>query len=168
MYIINEYLKNPDYGFGNQPYYASTFMYMEEGGKLYFGPMWDCDISMGRNDYKPLESEGFRDTYAPTDYLIGNTHWINTLLTDESFVNKVKERWKEFRIDVIDMIENKAPEMMDKVNATYQYDYQTFNEKYKQRTTQWSNRVPYDFKEECEYILDFMNKRLQWMDEQFL
>ena len=34
-------------------------MYMEEGGKLYFGPFWDCDICLGRNDYSEIELEGY-------------------------------------------------------------------------------------------------------------
>lgn len=165
MYVINEYLKNPDYGYGNQPYYASTFMYMEEGGKLCFGPVWDCDLSMGRNDYREIELEAFRDSYTPEGMLAGNTHWINQLLKDESFVKKVEEKWEILKPYIKEMMETKAPEMIEKISKTQALDFKTWDETNEDRTTEWSYRIPYTFEEECKYILDFMEKRFKWMDD---
>ena len=33
-YIVNELAKNPDFGFGHQNCYASTYLYFREGGKV--------------------------------------------------------------------------------------------------------------------------------------
>lgn len=164
MYIINEFLKNPDWGFGNQPCYASTFMYMEEGGKLYFGPLWDCDISMGRNDYGDSEFEGFRDTYSPEGMLTANTHWINSLLQDEAFVSKVKARWQEFKPIIQQMIDVDAPAMIEKVRLSYELDFKTWDEEYSDRTTEWSLRVPLSFEEESAWVIEFMTRRLAYLD----
>jgi len=165
MYVINEYLKNPDWGFGNQPYYASTFMYLEEGGKLCFGPVWDVDLSMGRNDYREIELEGYRDTYTPDGALAANTHWIKQLMQDPSFVAKVEARWEEFKPSIEKMIETTAPEMMRKIGLVQELDYKAFDETPEGRTTEWSYRTPLPFEEECDYVLDFMEKRLAWMDQ---
>lgn len=167
MYLINEYIKNPDWGFGNQPYYASTFMYMEEGGKLCFGPIWDCDLSFGRNDYRNIELEGYRDTYSPEGYLCKNTHWVTQLMQDPTFEAKVKERWQEFKPYIEEMIETIAPQIIEKVAISEPYDYETFGEDYTMRTTEWSYREPLSCQEEGEYVLDFMKTRLAWMDEEF-
>src|SRR5690625_4412854 len=43
MYILQEYIKNYDSG------WSSQYMYKKPGGKLYFGPPWDFDITAGSN-----------------------------------------------------------------------------------------------------------------------
>lgn len=167
QYVINEYLKNPDWGFGNQPYYASTFMYMEEGGKIYFGPFWDCDISMGRVNYSEIESEGYRKTNDPEGFLAKQTHWINKLMEDTSFVSLVEAKWEILKTEVETMINTTAPEMMDKIALVQEYDFKAHKESAKKRTVDWVYRVPLAFEDECQYVLDFMKTRLTWMDEQY-
>lgn len=167
MYVVNEYLKNADFGFGNQPYYASTFMYMEEGGKLCFGPMWDSDLAMGRNDYREIELEGYRDSFTPEGRLAGNTHWISQLLEDPIFVSKVETRWQELKPYVKQMIDEIAPAMIEKIALTQKIDFSVWDETSETRTTEWSYRTPLPFEEEAQYVLDFMEKRLTWMDNEF-
>ena len=167
QYVVNEFLKNPDYGYGGQPYYGSTFMYMEEGGKLYFGPFWDCDICLGRNDYADIELEGYRQTANPEGYLSGASHWIKQLLQDEKFVAKVKEKWALLKPEVEKMINTGMPELVDKLSLIVDYDLETHYETYDVRTTSWGGRDPLPFEEECDYVLNFMKKSLQWMDQEF-
>lgn len=167
QYIINEYLLNPDWGFGNQPYYASTFMYMEEGGKLYFGPFWDCDIAMGRLDYSNVESEGFRDTANPEVFLAKNTHWIDSLMKDPNFVKLVEEKWSKLKPEVEKMINEIAPAMKEKIALVESYDLKTHDESYEDRNINWGYRDNLGFEDEYNYVINFMKTRLNWLDEQF-
>lgn len=167
QYVINEYIKNPDYGYGGQPYYGSTFVYMEEGGKMYFGPFWDCDIAFGRNDYSQIELEGYRQTANPEGYLSAESIWIKQLLKDDKFISKVKEKWALLKPEIEKMIQVDAPEMMKKVAPVIELDFKTHEESYETRTTEWGGRDPLDFEGECDYVLNFMKTRLQWMDQEF-
>ncbi len=40
-YLVEEVLKNLDVG------YDSYYLYKDKGGKLFFGPLWDFDLSQG-------------------------------------------------------------------------------------------------------------------------
>ena len=142
---MNEFLKNPDYGYGGQPYYGSTFMYMEEGGKLYFGPFWDCDICLGRNDYSEIEAEGYRDTINPDGFLSKQSHWISQLMEDETFVQLVKEKWALLAPEIEKMINETAPQLIEKIKPSQEKDYLAHGETYDVRTTNWGYRDSKNF-----------------------
>ena len=167
QYVVNEYLKNPDYGYGGQPYFASTFMYMEEGGKLYFGPFWDCDLCLGRNDYSEIEAEGYRDTVSPDTYLSKQSHWISQLMEDAEFVALVEEKWEILKPEIEKMINTTLPQMIEDLEPSVKLDYKAHDETYEVRTTTWGGRNPLDYKEECEYVLNLMRSRLTWMNQEF-
>lgn len=167
QYIINEYLLNPDWGFGNQPYYSSTFMYMEEGGKLYFGPFWDCDIAMGRHDYSNAESEGYRQTANAEDFLAKNTHWIDSLMKDPKFVELVEEKWSKFKPEIEKMINETAPAMKEKIALVKSYDLKAHDESYEDRNIEWGYRDNLGFEDEYNYVINFMKTRLDWLDQKY-
>jgi len=56
MYLLHELLKSTDTG------WSSFFMYKKPGGKLYAGPAWDFDASMGKN----------RGDQSPYGYYVSN------------------------------------------------------------------------------------------------
>lgn len=89
MYLLQEYVKNFDVGF------ASLFMYIEEnGGKLYFGPAWDFDISMGNDDR--LEDGGFEELFTGERRGFGIGHeWFVCAMDQKWFRDLVKERYVE-------------------------------------------------------------------------
>lgn len=167
LYLVNEFAKNPDFGFGYQPCYSSTYMYMNEGGKLYFGPVWDFDIAFGRNDYKNQASEDNRDTQSPEGFLSQNTQWIKELFEDPAFEQRVKERWTEISPIIDHLIDTVAPEAIEKVSYTQAYDFATW-EPAEQRSTSWNYRTPLAFEEEAAYVIEFMKNRQAWLDSQWL
>ena len=57
--------------------------------------------------------------------------------------------------------------MMKKVAPVIELDFKTHEESYETRTTEWGGRDPLDFEGECDYVLNFMKTRLQWMDQEF-
>lgn len=164
LYLVNEFAKNPDFGFGNQPCYSSTFMYMREGGILHFGPVWDFDVSFGRNDFRNQAQEGNRDTYTPEGFLTQNTHWIRQLFTDSTFEQKVKEQWQAMRPHVEKVINELAPAAKEKLAYTQQYDFNTWGT---YRSTGYNYRDALGFDGEYNYVINFMKKRAAWLDSQW-
>jgi hypothetical protein len=92
-FIAQEIMKPVD---GNM--WASVYMYKARNGKLFFGPMWDYDLSSGSAD----RAGG---TKSPTGwYLKNNTRttakqasstWFVRLNDDPDFQKAVKARWNE-------------------------------------------------------------------------
>ncbi len=82
-YFANEVLKNVD---GTA---SSFFIYKKRGGKLFFGPIWDFDLSMGNAGYDDVDkSYGWHIRPSP---------WFDRLFQDPAFVAKVKARWKTLK-----------------------------------------------------------------------
>lgn len=166
-YLINEALKNPDYGFGYQHYYASTYCYMEEGGKLWFGPVWDFDICLGRNHFDVVEAEEYRETIFPTGLLTADTKWVKDLLKHDKFEQQVADRWAQvsdtLRTTMLDSIEEATEDLAGSVN----YDIKTWGGPLG-RCTWYNFRDAKQYDLEVEYITDWGIRRFDWMDEYWL
>ncbi len=87
MYLLQEYVKNFDVGF------ASLYMYIKEnGGKLYFGPAWDFDISMGNDDR--IEDGGYEELFVGERRGFGIGHeWFMVSMNQKWFRDIVSERY---------------------------------------------------------------------------
>ncbi|MFO0070886.1 MAG: CotH kinase family protein [Gemmatimonas sp.] len=85
-FLVNELVKNVD---GNLR--RSTFLTKPRGGKLYFGPLWDFDITLGNVNY------GGADAVA--GWQIRSAPWFARLWQDPAFVQRVKLRWQQIRND---------------------------------------------------------------------
>ncbi|HTF95160.1 MAG TPA: CotH kinase family protein [Cellvibrio sp.] len=84
-YIINELFKNVD-GMS-----ASAFVYKKRNEKLFFGPVWDFDLSMGNAGYNGVdETAGWHIRKAP---------WMVQLFKDPAFEAKVKARWQALKAE---------------------------------------------------------------------
>jgi hypothetical protein len=79
-FILQELAKNVD---GNLR--LSTYLYKKRDGKLFFGPMWDFDISFGNANYFGGDQvEG---------WLVRTAPWFTRLWQDPAFVAAVRARW---------------------------------------------------------------------------
>ncbi|MGL4850621.1 MAG: CotH kinase family protein [Clostridium sp.] len=83
-YIINEFFNNVDAG------RYSTYFYKNYKGKMYAGPIWDFNISMGNNYYNGTY-------YDPTGFFMQTKSIYNRLLMSKSFDAKVIARYRELR-----------------------------------------------------------------------
>ena len=92
MYILQEYLKNPDVG------YSSFYFYKDKGSKLFFGPVWDFDLAAG-NDKRMVDEGGTEKLFAGR--LTGLTWlentWYTRLMNMGWFKDKVAARWNELQ-----------------------------------------------------------------------
>ncbi|MDR1565393.1 MAG: CotH kinase family protein [Oscillospiraceae bacterium] len=161
LYIANELLKNPDYGFGYQPYYSSTFMHVREGGKLHFGVLWDADISLARSDYNN-PTEQFRDTLSPTGWLSRNTKWTKELLQDPAFEARVKQRWQQVGIMAESLLNTTLPEGTALLSPIQARDFQVWEAP--SARIGWSFRTPLEFNDEVAHMTSFLQNRIEWLN----
>jgi hypothetical protein len=83
-FLINEIAKNQD-----ARAYSSIYLHYIPGQKIKMGPIWDFDLGFGNVDYSDA-------TYAQ-GWWVYYHWWIERLMQDPAFVNKVKERFTHFK-----------------------------------------------------------------------
>lgn len=158
-FIIEELAKDID---GNVR--KSSFLTLQEGGKLTFYHQWDFDLSFGNADYFPGGANG------PTGWWVknhdsnskANAGWYWRLFQDKTFVDKVKARWNEVYpklVKVPNFIDLSVTEMGDAPQRNFQvWDILG---KYV-----WPNvKVTGSYSKEIQYLKEFYNERLEWMNE---
>ncbi|CCV64700.1 similar to spore coat protein CotH [Alteracholeplasma palmae J233] len=142
-YLIHELFKNTDTGF------SSFYMYKKKGGKLFFGPIWDFDLSSGisRGD---STSEGL---YIIDKVMQESEHTSSDiyieLMKQEVFLQNVKDRFKEITSKTIDEI-NALFTTITQYSDSYQRDYQRWN-----HSTNWN--------EEQFALKTWLLNRIEWM-----
>lgn len=169
-YIINELAKNPDFGFGYQPCYSSSYLYFREGGKVYAGPVWDFDIGFGRNKYDNMPAEGYRPTASPEGMLTANTKYYKELIEKTDFMEYVMARWKDLR---------KNGTLEKWMGSVYTSGYNAVSGLVQDDLAIWGGtdarvagtfdvgRKALDFDQECTYIRNYITSRIAWLDTQW-
>jgi len=93
-YIENELLKNVD---GSK---SSFYLYKKRNGKLFFGPVWDFDLSMGNAGYDDVDkTDGWHIRYNPKFPTTTNNIWFTQFFKDPAFQAKVKTRWNTLKAE---------------------------------------------------------------------
>lgn len=83
-FIINEFFNNTDAGL------LSTYMYKDYGSKIYAGPIWDFNASLGNSDL-------ISPYYDYKGFYISRTPIFDKLLEHKEFVRKVIWRYRILR-----------------------------------------------------------------------
>lgn len=152
-YLTNEFAKNRDAIFSLSVY----MFYSPLDQKFHLGPNWDFDIGFG--------NDGETGCMNPEGWYIKNAAWISRLFEDEVFIQKVKERWNNKKLELFYHLYtdiNNLSENM-KISADYNFiKWQILG------TYVWPNAAGYEtrktYKNEVDYLLDWCNKRFQWLD----
>jgi len=165
FFIMNEIAKNPD-GFR-----LSTYMNKDTGGKLKMGPIWDFNLAFGNVDYcDGMNPEGWIynfNTICPSD-IWQVPFWWRRLMESDSFREKLKERWQELRSDILSdsSITNRIDSYLEYLNE---------NKVINQNFYRWSILGQYVWpnyfvgathESEINFLKDWINLRLNWMDGQ--
>lgn len=161
FFLINEITKNVD------GYRLSTFLHKQRqslGGKLYAGPVWDFNITLGNADYcAGGDAFGWALDFPCDQSVI--PFWWHRLMQDDVYVNRLNCRWTTLRQNVLNT--NKLLNQIDSVanllNAPQQRNY-----------TVWpilgeyvwpNNYVGQTYQDELNYFKQWLTARLDWMDE---
>lgn len=90
FYLIQEALYNNDANIGSVYYYKKSD---DEGGKMYAGPIWDFDLSLGSRCY-------FANCYHPEAFY-ANSYVYAVLLKDKEFRQKVIKVFNEELLPIL-------------------------------------------------------------------
>lgn len=161
FFLLNEISKNVD------GYRLSTFLHKQRaslGGKLYAGPVWDFNITLGNADYCG------GDTYTgwaldfPCDQSV-IPFWWHRLMQDNNYVNELQCRWTELRGDQLS-----TPKLMAQIDSVA-----LILDSPQQRnhtiwpvlgTYVWPNYyVGTTYADELTYFKQWLTNRLDWMDQ---
>ena len=83
LYVLNEYVKDADFDL------SSVFFYYKDG-KLYAGPPWDYDLTMGNT------RASVADSYSPENIFAQNKNIIKFLCKYDWFLEQAREVYKEY------------------------------------------------------------------------
>lgn len=164
-YIVEEFMKNHDVG-GTSFYFTKP-----KGDKLYFGPIWDFDLSSGNadNDNQDPAFRSFKYTYVGNLYFtnIQQSSWFSALRKCDWFNDMVKKRWKEVRkygLQTADHVE----EMANKYKSSFERNFTKWPI-FDQKILREPDEVLAikSFGEQVDYLADWLRNRVIWLDDYF-
>jgi hypothetical protein len=149
-YLAMEIMKNLDAA-GN----TSVYCYKVHDGKLYMGPAWDFDISSGNVNYSD-------SCMVTSGWHIKGSFWYRDLFKDPYFVEKVKERYAQFRAGDYDILNG--------ISTAYNYIEPAMGDNFKKwnylSTYYWPEPdVLHTYKAYGDDFYNWMDERLKWLDE---
>lgn len=150
-YLINEIAKNVDANF-----HTSCFMYLEPGGKLKMGPVWDFDRAFGNNPRKDLDK--------PNGFHVRRNTWFDQLFHSPLFVAKIKERFNYF-------YNHKADIMLEINTQANQLNKAICNNEKKWHIL-YTDEMPDDatlkqYNKEVKWMKKWLDKRFEWLRAEF-
>ena len=154
FYLVNEIMGNPDL-------FWSTYMYKNRNNDIiYTGPVWDFDIS-ANNDQRIGDSMN----KLMLDAAHQPKQWINRLMMDKVFRNKIRKRWNEIYNDKLNSIIPFIDVMAAKIAVSQKKNF-----------TKWpilNERVYLNFQTagsytgEVNYLKNYLSSRITWLNTQF-
>lgn len=157
-YLINEVFKNVDGAV------TSFFLYKKRGGKLFFGPVWDFDLSIGNS--------GYDATGVSSGWHIRSAPWFTQLFKDPAFQAKVKARWKTLKDEgKLDYILQYAEARANWLDAQQKNNYQLWS------LTDFAPWIQHGvgthpgavfgtYNGEVQELIRWQRERIKWMDTQ--
>ena len=169
QHILNEWMKNID-GFK-----LSQFFYLDRGGKLTAGPMWDMNLSLGNANYRggALTYGWYYETLLTSDVpqgapVAGAYKWYPRLFEDPNFQQLYIDRWAELR-ETVFSLDNMTADIDEAVDYLAEARARDFARWPRLGEYIWPNPYVWDtYEEEIQYMKDWITERVAWIDEQYL
>lgn len=151
-YLIEEVFGNFDAAFLSQYYYSDG----KENSKVFAGPVWDFDYSMGCISAWQIETPNalFADRlHVKPGY---DTPWYDALCRKTEFRTRMLELYRyEFLPLLSDFLDNRIDEYVQQIQNAVQADY-----------VRWS--VQSDVHSEAEYIKQYLTARVSFLNSIWL
>ena len=165
FFILNEISNNVD-GFR-----LSTYLHKDREKKLIIGPIWDFNLSFGNADYCGGERydiwlHKFNER-CPGDFW-NIPFWWNRFLEDENFVNQLKDRWNELRINTLS-----DENIISLIDDYYSFLYNE-TDIVKRNFDKWrifgiyiwpNSFIGNNYYEEIDFLKNWIKNRTSWLDE---
>lgn len=161
-FILNELTGNPD------AYRLSSFLYKDRGGKLFFGPIWDYNLSLG-NDNRSIATRWVYqyNSFYPNDLWLVHFWWTK-ILSDPKVKLLIKDRWQSLRGDVLN---NQNIFQLISSHQTLLQSSNSINRNYERWDViniflPYNGQVAGSYEGEIKHMNQWLNTRLSWMDDQ--
>jgi hypothetical protein len=148
-------------------YRLSTFFHKDRNGKLKLGPIWDYNLCWGNANY--LDGWNPEGWYYPLisseEYLDG---WFSRLFEDEEFQKQYRRRYTQLRESVFSNahIIGKLRDKQALLNEAAPRNFQRWPVMGQYVWPNWF--IANSHAEEIDWMQDWMERRLIWMDGQLL
>jgi hypothetical protein len=147
----------------------STFMYKDRGGKLKMGPVWDYNRALGlSNQLRGWETHGWQlDLHL--QHWPQWFEWLNRLFEDAAFRARWAERWLELRLDRFstDAILRDVEEAAALLDEAQVRNFERWPGVLGRDV--WVNYfVGRTYREEVDWLKDWLVARARWIDGQVL
>ncbi len=124
---------------------TSNYVYKKRGGKLYFGPIWDCDGNIwGREDINYYDANNTSQT---------NYHrWLEWMKNDPEFKSLLNERWA---------VMNEKVSELTKEGGQFDKYYNEIKTAQKYDELKWGRNIfaHGSFEEDCNHLKTWIEKR---------
>ena len=163
FFLLNELSNNVD------GYRLSTWLTKDKNGKLNMGPIWDFNLAFGNCNYCGGDRTDVW-TYKFNSRCPGDIwqipFWWDRLMEDPTFVANLKSRWQELRGGAFSngAIMSKIDRYVETLRLAGAID-DNFEKWPVLGQYVWPNNfVGNTYSEEINYIKNWINNRLSWMD----
>jgi len=165
FFILNELSNNVD------GYRLSTYLQKDRNEKLVIGPIWDFNLSFGNADYCGGERYDVW-CFKFNERCLGDywnvPFWWNRLLEDEKFVDKLKNRWNQLRLNILsdNNILTLIEEQYSFLNNETDIINRNFNKWKIFGIYIWPNSfIGNNYYEEIDFLKNWIKERTKWLDE---
>lgn len=166
--IMREFTRNFDGG--------STFFYLDRGGKLTMGPLWDYNMAMGNVDYAHNDEPGYYTTGWNDSYMAPGVNgwcpWWYRFKDDPDYQQRLIDRWFELRqgplsdTSILADIATAVALLEHEATARNFQKWPTLGSYVWANPPGWEDRRTYQ--SEVDWMRQWLLERVAWIDEQFV
>ena len=150
----------------------STYLFKDRGGKIEYGPLWDCDRCMESVDDRDDDPTVWSNPGGTDFFTTGPHHdpWFSKLFQDPNFWQLYIDRWSELRqtvwsSDGLDqIIDRHAAPLAD----SSQLDADRWNRKFRGSSVFDSGVLDKTWEGEVEHLRMWLHARAEFMDQSFV
>ena len=161
MYVYQEYVKNLDSGL------SSFYIYKDVGGKMYAGPVWDMDSTLGKENI--INGNNLADPQGiwaadMVDYTQEGKYSVLALCYKHNdFKKEAARQWNEFFKPVMDTILQDTVKLGETMQNSAVSDLSYYNAGQGRETSKFEDQ----YMAETARLKEFIGCRAQFLDEYF-
>lgn len=143
----------------------SQFFHKKKDGKLFMGPLWDCNRSIGNARY--FTSWATSGWWLKHPYNGLRALWADRLMSDSYFMERFANRWLEVRESIFsfDSIYSKIDYWVDILEESRVRNF----ERWPVLGVSINNKYVFDtYEEEISYIKNWISEKFSWLDNEFV
>ncbi len=165
--IMRQFTRNFDGG--------STFFYVDRGGKLTMGPLWDYNMAMGNANYAHNDEPGYLTAGWNDSYMAPGVNgwcpWWYRLDSDPDYYRRLVDRWRQLRLgllsDVNILADVDAAAILLEAAATRNFErWPVLGQYVWANPPGWNDRITY--RSEVEWMKQWLLDRAAWLDSQLV